>query len=275
MEPTMSKLKQALEKAKADQCPAEPAVDRAVESPSRGAAPTPPPEERFDVNPVYCRTNVVQTDPRILMRNRVVSFAHGEEVTDQMKILQAQVLSEMERIPGNTLLITSPNASEGKTVTAINLAISMSYKLDRTVLLIDAHLRSPAVHRYLGFPAGAGLSEYLLREAALPDLFVNPGIEKMVLLPGGKPLANSSELLASPRMEAVVKEMKDRYPDRFLIFDASSLLTGADALVLSRFMDGVLLIVESERTPAKDVERSLELLKDRKILGTVLNKARG
>lgn len=270
----MSKLKQALERAKAAQGPAETVVDRAVEGPPIEGPPFSP-EERCDVNPVYCQTNVVRTDPHILLRNRIVSLSHGEGLSDQIKILQAQVLSEMERIPGNTMLITSPNPSEGKTITAINLAISMSHKLDRTVLLVDAHLRSPAVHRYLGLPAGAGLSDYLLREANLPDLFINPGIEKMVLLPAGRPLANSAELLASPRMESLVKEMKDRYPDRFLIFDASSLLTGADALVLAPFMDGLLLIVEAEKTAAKDVEKSLDLLKGRKLLGTVLNKARG
>jgi non-specific protein-tyrosine kinase len=195
-------------------------------------------------------------------------------VGDQVKILQTQVLSEMERIPGNTMLVTSPRSSAGKTVTAVNLAISISHKLDRTVLLVEANLKAPAIQKYLGLKRGPGLSDYLLREAELPDLFINPGIEKLVLLPAGRPHTNSAELLGSPRMESLVSEMKSRYPDRFLIFDGSPLLTGADALVLSRFMDGILLVVEAEKTAAKDLERSLELLKGMKVIGTVLNKAR-
>lgn len=272
----MSKLKQALERAKAGQGPVETVIDRAGGSYPAEGLPGAPEERglREDVNPTYSRTSVIRTDSRILQRNRIVSLCHGNEVGDRVKLLQTQVLAEMESIPGNTMLVTSPKPGEGKTVTAINLAISISHKLDRTVLLVDANLRSPAVHQYLGIPAGAGLSDYLLRDAELPDLFINPGIEKLVLLPAGKPLANSAELLGSPRMESLVKEMKTRYPDRFLIFDSPSLLTAADALVMARFMDGVLLVVEAEKTTAKDYERSVELLKDKRVLGAVLNKAR-
>ena len=76
-------------------------------------------------------------------------------------------------------------------------------------------------------------------------------------------------------MELLVKEMKERYPERFIIFDSSSLLTSADPLVFSKFIDGVLLVVEAEKTPKSDLQRALELLKDKPIVGTVLNKAKG
>jgi non-specific protein-tyrosine kinase len=139
---------------------------------------------------------------------------------------------------------------------------------------VDADLRKPTVHQYLGLAVDAGLSEYLLGHAGIPDLLVNPGIEKLVVLPGGTPLPNSSELLGSPAMEALVAELKDRYEDRVVVIDTASLLTSADPLVMSRFVDAVLLVVECERTSARELEKALELLKDSKIVGAVFNKAK-
>ena len=180
----------------------------------------------------------------------------------------------MEEIGGNTLLITSAMPREGKTFTAINLAMSICLKVDRTVLLVDADLRQPSVHRYLGLDAVEGLSDYLLFQAEIPSLLLNPGIKNLIILPGGKALPNSTEVLGSPRMETMVREMKERYPDRFIIFDSSSLLARADPLVFARYIDGFLLVVEAEKTSTKDVERALELLKEKTVVGIVLNKAK-
>ncbi|MBN1103962.1 MAG: AAA family ATPase [Deltaproteobacteria bacterium] len=226
------------------------------------------------VSPTYSCTKVDRVDPNRLRKNKIITLFPEEALTDQMKILRSQVLNQMEEIGGNSLLVTSPNPGEGKTWTAINLAISMSHKLDQTVLLVDANLRTPAVHRYLGLDCREGLSDYLLREAEIPDLLVSPGIEKLVLLPGGLALTHSVEFLGSQRMEALVKEMKERYADRFIIIDGSPLLTSADSLVLSRFVDAVLLVVASERTQAKTVVRAMELLAGRRVIGAVLNQSR-
>jgi capsular exopolysaccharide synthesis family protein len=180
----------------------------------------------------------------------------------------------MEEIRGNSILVTSPNPGEGKTTTAINLAVSISRKVDRTVLLVDGNIRKPTIHRYMGLDDTMGLGDYLLGRAGIPELLVNPGMEKLVILSGGTPLTNSLELLSSPRMEAPAEEMKARYRDRIIIFDSSCLPAYADAQALSGYVDGVLLVVESEKTAAKDLEKALEFLTGRRIIGTVLNKAR-
>jgi non-specific protein-tyrosine kinase len=226
-----------------------------------------------EINPAYCQTRCVRVDPRILKRNKIVSLFHEEAMADQLKILRTQVLNKMEEIGGNSLLVTSANPFEGKTLTAINLAVSISHKIEHTVLLVDADLRKPSIHEYFGLDISRGLSDYLLRQAEIPELLVNPEIEKLVLLPGGKPLANSAEHLGAPRMESLVNEMKARYPERFIVFDSPSLLCCADPLVCSRFTDGILLVVEAERTPEKDIGNALELLSGRTLIGTVLNKA--
>ncbi|MBN1105217.1 MAG: AAA family ATPase [Deltaproteobacteria bacterium] len=252
----------------------EEAMQRTKEEKRNGGGERMPLEAR-DVSPTYSCTRVSLVDPARLRKNKIVSLFPEEALADQMKILHIQVLNKMEEIGGNSLLVASPNPAEGKTWTAINLALSMSQKLDQTVLLVDANVRAPAVHRFLGMDCPRGLSDYLLHQAEIPDLLVNPGIEKLVLLPAGSSLTNSVELLGSPRMEALVKEMKERYRDRFLIFDTPPLLSSADALVLSRFMDAVLLVVESEKTRIKDVVQAIEMLKHRQMIGAVVNRAKG
>jgi protein-tyrosine kinase len=276
----MSKLKKALERAKETRKE----EDRfAEETPFRGdieqAFPAIADErerpERGDIRPVYMRTKVVEADPRRLRRNKVVSLFPENLMADQIKILRTQILKKMEELEGNSLLVTSSKPREGKTVTAINLAVSISLELDRTVMLVDADLRTPAVHRYLGFDSEGGLSDYLVHRTDIGNFMISPGIEKLTVLPAGKPLPNSSELLGAPRMESLVREMKARYAERFLIFDSPSLLTFADPLAFSRFIDGVLFVVEAEKSTRRDLKRSLDLLKGKPLVGTVLNKVRG
>jgi len=227
-----------------------------------------------ETRPAYWRTRILPVEEEILRRNKIVSRFPEEAMTDQINLLRTQVLHRMERLGGNTLLVASANHGEGRTFTCLNLAISISHELNQTVLLVDADLRRPSVNRLLGLESRKGLSDYLLGTAEIPDLLLNPGMDKCVVLPAGRPLPNSAELLGSPRMNALVREMKDRYPDRFILFDGPPLLACADSLVISRILDGVLLVTEAEKTPAKDLLRAMDLLKDRPVIGAVLNKAR-
>jgi non-specific protein-tyrosine kinase len=272
----MSKLKKAMEKAKQarEMDSADLFQDDKVLAAPFSREQGKRQETRQEIKPEYTRTKKTEIDLPILKRHRIVSLFHEEAMTDQLKILHTQVMNKVEELGGNSLLVTSPKPREGKTTTAINLAVSISHKVDRTVLLVDADIRKPTIHRYLGLDESMGLSDYLLGRAEIPDLLINPGIEKMVILPGGSPLTNSSELLASPRMEALAEEMKGRYRDRFIIFDSPCLLSCADAHALSEYVDGILLVVESEKTPGKDLEKALELLAGKRIIGTVLNKAK-
>ena len=178
-------------------------------------------------------------------------------------------------------MITSANPHEGKTFTAINLGVSIAQELDRTVLLVDADLRNHNHHHkdfavdFFGTGMTDGLSNYLLGQAEIPDLLVNPGIDRLVLMPAGRPLPNSPELLGSPRMVMLVNDIKRRYAgDRIIIFDSPSLLHYADPLILTRYVDCILLVVEEERTTADDVQKAMELLKDKAFFGTVLNKSK-
>jgi len=273
----VSKLQKALEKAKEARGDFLESMALATEVPEESEQSPVLHQEnkRQEVpTPVYFQTRKLPVDFNQLIQNRIIPICHGNEAADRIKILRTQVLNRMVEEGKNTLLITSANPGEGKTLTAINLAISISHEMDRTTLLVDTDLRKPSIHSYFGFEVGQGLSDYLKNGARLSDLLVSPGIEKLVILPGGNPLTNSAELLGSPRMESLVKEMKERYADRFIIFDSSSLLSYADALVFSRFIDGILIVVEAEKTTRSDLKRTLEMLGDKPVIGTLLNKYR-
>ncbi len=229
----------------------------------------------------YTKTKVINIDPETLRKNKVISLFHEHRITDQLKILCTQILAKLNEIGKNSLLITSTNQGEGKTFTSINLAISIAQELSRTVLLVDADMRPPTEEHhnlssdFLGVNIGQGLSEYLLRQAEIPDLMYNPGIDKLTILPAGKALPNSAEHLGSTRMEILADELKSRYSDeRIVIIDSPSLLSCSDPMVLSRYVGGILLVVESEKTSEDDLKRAMELLEGKPVLGTLLNKAK-
>ena len=279
----MSKLKKALEKAKESRgynyhAP----LEEKMEYPSNKKPSLSDIKEcRPEISINYSTTRVKKIDDRVLQKGKVISLFHDLEKVDQVKTLRTQILNKLEQIDGNSLLITSANPYEGKTFTAINLGVSIAQELDRTVLLVDCDLKNHSKpHKnfgkdFFGTQMDEGLSNYLLDQAELQDLLINPGIERLVLLPAGRPLPNSAEMLGSPRMEMLVNDIKCRYPtDRILIFDSSSLLTSADPLVLTRYVDGILLVLEEEKTTTEDLKKVTELLKDKPVIGTVMNKTK-
>jgi non-specific protein-tyrosine kinase len=279
----MSKLKKALEKAK---------ENRGIESQDlygglQKSQKSHPPEDkkndrcRPEIEICYSETKVEKIEESRLKKGKIISLFHDIDKIDEIKTLRTQILAQLNQVGGNSILITSSNPYEGKTFTAINLSVSIAQELDRTVLLVDADLRKHPKHHkdfaadFFGTDMTEGLSNYLLGQAEIPDLLVNPGIERLVLLPAGRPLPNSAELLGSPRMVRLVNDIKSRYADdRIIIIDSSSLLNCADPLILSRYADGILLIVEQEKTTAHELKKSIELLKDKPVFGTVMNKAR-
>ena len=223
--------------------------------------------------PVYKWTKVVPVEESSLLENRIFTASSNPMVMDRYNLLRTQILNKTRSNGSNILLVTSVVKGEGKTLTAINLAISIAREVNQTTLLVDADLRHPTIHRFFGVNTEKGLSDYLLYDIPLPDLLVNPGIEKLVILPAGKGIPNSSEILDSPKMASLVQEMKGRYKDRYIVFDSSPILNSPDPLVLSSHVDAVLLVVEAGKTTTGQIKEAIGLLKGKNILGTVLNKA--
>ena len=224
--------------------------------------------------PVYTQTRVVPIDEKILLNNKIYSYFQDNLLTEQLRVLRTKIIDKLEKTNGNTILITSARPGEGKTLIAINLAISIAQKYDRTVLLVDANLKNPMVHSYLGIDVDKGLSDVLLKEAHIHEVLINPSITRFIIMPAGRKVLGSAELLNSPTAEIVFHDIKTRYPERLIILDSPSILTCADPLVLADYADAVLLVIEAEKTPAEDIKEAVELLQEKPLIGVVLNKVR-
>ncbi|ULA63014.1 MAG: CpsD/CapB family tyrosine-protein kinase [Nitrospira sp.] len=223
---------------------------------------------------VYTKTKTLDVPLSVLRQRRVMAAYDKGPFVDAFKILRTQVMHRLREKGWNVLGITSPGDGEGKTLTAVNLAISLAMESAQTVLLVDANLRNPSIHDVFGLTDCPGLADYLLDDVPVEHLLVHPGIGRFVLLPGGRVIQNSTEILTSPKMLALVEEFKHRYPSRIVIFDLPPLLQTADVLAFSPYTDALLLVVEEGKTSAGDIQQALSLVKNsRPILGTVLNKA--
>ena len=260
----MERIKQALEKARLERQRTE-GTSVSPHASSVGGAPG---------QVTYTRTRSAEVQTGLLRERRIISRDEQDAFADAYKILRTQVLQRLQEKNWNSLAITSPGINEGKTLTAINLAISLAMEVNYTVLLVDADLRHPSVHGYFEIEAECGLSDYLTSDKPLSELLVHPeGIPGFVILPGGKPLTNSAEMLNSPKMARLVEELKARYPSRVVLFDLPPLLSAADAMAFVPYVDATLLVIEEGKTQAEDAKRAIGLLDPEKLIGSVLNKS--
>ena len=222
----------------------------------------------------YSQTKVQSPSSGAWKRNRVIAGYEADEVRSAYQILRTQVLQGMTAKGWNALAITSPGPGQGKTTTSVNLAISLARELSFTVLLVDFDMRKPGIHEKLSITTSKGITDFLLHDVPMSEILVNPGIERLVVLPGRESVPNSSEILASPKMAQLVDELKSRYPSRFILFDLPPLLAVDDALAFSPYVDAVLLVIEEGKTTKDEVLHAVDLLRNTQILGTVLNKSR-
>ena len=229
-----------------------------------------PPEEWRP--PVYSESTRIGLNRNTILDNRCVCIEPTSPEIDCYKVLRTKIQLLTREKGWNTVMITSPQPAEGKTLTSINLALTFSKVYNQTVLLVDCDLRHQNVHKLLGFQSDSGLMNYLLKDQPLEELIIWPSVDKLTLISGGRTSDNSSELLGSPRMKTLVQEMKSRYEDRYVIFDTSPVLIGDDAIALAHYIDSIIMVVEEGRTSIKDVKKALEMLPQEKFLGFVLNR---
>jgi non-specific protein-tyrosine kinase len=221
--------------------------------------------------PRYAVTRHVQPDLRKIEENRCIAFRGDSAEADRYRILRTRILQRTGARGGVTLMVTSALPGEGKTLTAINLALTFARGFEQTALLVDCNLRRPMIHDYLGYRSERGLVDCLAGERPVAESMVWPGIDKLTVISGGQAMEESAELLGSSRMQALVQELKHRYSDRYVIFDVPPVLSRADALAFAPLVDYILVTVRADRTPLDQVERAVALLPREKIIGTVLN----
>ena len=176
---------------------------------------------------------------------------------------------------GNLILVTSSVPEEGKTFTAINLALSIANERDKQVLLIDADVARPSVSKTLGIEYPIGLIDYLENDdIAYADIEVKTNMPGLTLITAGKLHKHSTELLSSNKMAAFAEELSNRYPDRIVIFDSPPLLAATQGDVLAKLVGQIVLVIEAERTLQSMVKASVDKLAACEVVLAVLNKTK-
>lgn len=177
--------------------------------------------------------------------------------------------------PGNLIMVTSSLPGEGKTYSAINLAMSIAMELDHTVLLVDADVARPSVLRTLGLPAQRGLMDILLDDKLdLADVMLRTNVDTLSILPAGTSTPRATELLASSTMTAMVHELAHRYPDRVIIFDSPPLMLTSESRVLASHMGQIIVVVEAQTTTQHAVKEALQQLEGMANVNLLYNKTR-
>lgn len=220
------------------------------------------------------RTRVVPLRERTLRRHRIVAPFLGRYEADVFRTLRTLVFNRLAERGGRTLGICSAREGEGKSMVALNLAISAAFDVNQTILLVELDFRWPRLHHNLGIRVTKGLVDVLSGDATIQECLINPGYERLSVLPARASMARSSEALGSPAMAELAKELRERYPDRVIIYDLPPVLLSDDCLTFMRHLDAFLFVVSEGRSSRTDVDRALSLVDPDKLIGTVLNGSR-
>jgi capsular exopolysaccharide synthesis family protein len=234
---------------------APPAAQAVMERPAVTTRPPPAPPPP-----------AVGLDPRL-----VAAHAHTSLAAEQYRSLRTRIKNAENGRPLRAIVITSPNKGDGKSLTAANLALTMAQDFQQRVILVDADLRRPSVHRLFGVAATFGLSNVLTEGAAVEDALLTVPDHGLTILPAGPIPMHPAELLGSAAMRRVVETLRANF-DRVLI-DMPPAAPLADVAIASALADAILMIVRAGVTKKPAIERALSGLDQAKVLGLVLNDA--
>jgi capsular exopolysaccharide synthesis family protein len=268
----MERIKQAIEKVKKQH--SSEAI-RVAQQGNQGTVDTPLiSQANVDLEDVrYTHTRVVKLELAHLENSRILAYNKNDPKSMIFDLLRTKVLQKMEENGWRTLAITSPSPESGKTVVAINLAMSIAQLTNKTAILVDFDLRRPKIGAYLGIPMEKSLNNLLDGTSELPDVLVNPDLPRLVVLPTRSPVKKSSETLSSKVITNIINELRERYESRIVIFDLPPVLGIDDAIALLPQIDCVLMVVANGMSTKREIEDSLHLLPATKLIGVVLNKA--
>lgn len=257
-----------------------------------GAAALARPEER--PNPEFLRINNaagaaappvrLNIHPDMLLEAPVVRFTPAAEShlldlnnshetpAEEFRTLRTRLNHLQTLQPLHTVVITSPSPAEGKTFTAVNLALAQAHLAESSVLLGDFDLRRPIIHNLFQIERAPGLSDYLAGQCTFAEALRKVDGMSLYLLPAGSPVKNPLELLSMRQTEQMFEELSRTF--NWAIFDTPPLLFSADANLLSTIADGTVLVVKIGSTTFDNVSRAMQSLCENNVLGIVANGAR-
>jgi len=230
-------------------------------------------DDRPEVRAVLDREAISVSDGISIANPYIITLKDPlSHAAEEYRNLKSMVL-RLTRKDGfnNTLMITSSLGGEGKSITSLNLAITLAQEYDYSVLLVDADLRNPFLHRYLNLNPETGISDCLVHGQDIGKALIRTGIGKLSLLPAGRHVADPAEILSSIGMKELISEIKHRYDNRYVIIDTPPILPFAETRSMSALVDSVLFVVKEGSAPLDDIKEALTVLKDSNILGVVYN----
>lgn len=221
------------------------------------------------------KSRTMPVEAATLRNQRILAPDDTSPAGQAFKILRTQVLQLLRREGYNSLAIVSPSSGDGRTLTAINLAVSIADDPDHTALLVDLDLRRPCVAQRFGLYSEAGVESVLDPTGDVGAVMVRvAGYPRLALLPAAHSVAGSAELLGTEATRRAALEINGRYANRVVVYDLPPLLETAHAIAFLPSVDAVLLVVRERVTRREDVMRSLQLLRDKPVVGTVLTGSR-
>jgi len=225
---------------------------------------------------------IVAVSPTTLAANGIsLPSAGGARTVEEFRSIKRQVLANAARSLSaglgdlsRVVMITSARPGDGKTYTAINLALSIAFERDLKVLLVDADVYRQSLIAYLGIQAKAGWLD-LLSDSALDfkDILLHTNIPNLSILPAGHAHPEVPELMSSRKMSDLVSEMARRYSDRFIIFDTLPCLASSEPTILAGMVGQALFVVAAHETRRDQIEASLRLISACPSVSLILNKA--
>jgi exopolysaccharide/PEP-CTERM locus tyrosine autokinase len=217
---------------------------------------------------------------RLAAAGFITQSATGSLIAEEFRVIKRPLLQNVlgGAAPvrnANLIMVTSSLPGEGKSFTAINLAMSIAMELDRTVLLVDADVARPSLPRVLGLPDQKGLLDVLQdKSLKLSDVLLRTNVDKLTVLLAGTQDAQATELLASEAMGRLLDDIARRYADRIVIFDSPPLLMTTESRVLASRMGQIVFVVRAEETPQNAIKEALGAIDACPVKLMVLNQAR-
>lgn len=217
-------------------------------------------------------------NPELLVENRLLGGGDNENamVADKYRLLRTRVLQTMRAEGWKSLGVTSAGTKAGKTVTAINLAISIARDGNHQVVLVDADIRKPSVAYYMGIESECGLPEYLTGEVALEDSLIDIiNWPNLTVLPGnGQEIEGPTpDVLKSARMHDLLRDIPAASKSMVMVVDLPPVLIGDDVIAVGENLDSLLLVIEEGSTTIEEVKLAVEQLSNFNVIGSVLNKS--
>lgn len=188
------------------------------------------------------------------------------------RTLRSRILlpEEGRKVP-KTIMVTSVAPREGKSFITANLGISLAQDMEQHSLLLSCDLRRPSLSSLFGMENNLGLVDYLRDNRDISELIRKTSVNKLSIIPSGKPPANPAELLSSAKMRLLVEELAERYDDRIIIFDSPPYQLASETAVLAKMVDGVIIVVRQGGAAKHQVKKIIEKIDPEHLLGVVFN----